>query len=115
VLRDNPSPLSVLYNHQERLGQLNMFLVGAGAIGCEMIKNWAMMGISCGDSGGDAGACCSGALLRALCSGCGVDVKVLRISLYLGVWIAWMLYRGFQRGCVVAIRCVAIRRSEKRA
>jgi ubiquitin-activating enzyme E1 len=40
-----------------------MFLVGAGAIGCEMIKNWAMMGISCGDSGGDAGARCSGALL----------------------------------------------------
>jgi hypothetical protein len=23
-----------------------------------MIKNWAMMGISCGDSGGDAGGCC---------------------------------------------------------
>ena len=34
---------------QEKLGQLNMFLVGAGAIGCEMIKNWAMMGIACGD------------------------------------------------------------------
>jgi molybdopterin/thiamine biosynthesis adenylyltransferase len=48
--------MCVLHNHQERLGQLNMFLVGAGAIGCEMIKNWAMMGISCGDSGGDAGA-----------------------------------------------------------
>jgi hypothetical protein len=62
-----------------------MFLVGAGAIGCEMIKNWAMMGISCGDSGSDAGACCSGALLRALCSGCDVDVVVMRISLYLGV------------------------------
>ena len=24
-----------------------MFLVGAGAIGCEMIKNWAMMGVAC--------------------------------------------------------------------
>lgn len=25
--------------------------VGAGAIGCEMLKNWAMMGVSCGDEG----------------------------------------------------------------
>jgi len=33
---------------QNKLGALNMFLVGAGAIGCEMIKNWAMMGIACG-------------------------------------------------------------------
>lgn len=32
---------------QEKLKDLNMFLVGAGAIGCEMIKNWAMMGIAC--------------------------------------------------------------------
>eukprot|EP00615_Pteridomonas_danica_P013815 CAMPEP_0114400252 /NCGR_PEP_ID=MMETSP0102-20121206/16262_1 /TAXON_ID=38822 ORGANISM="Pteridomonas danica, Strain PT" /NCGR_SAMPLE_ID=MMETSP0102 /ASSEMBLY_ACC=CAM_ASM_000212 /LENGTH=1016 /DNA_ID=CAMNT_0001562545 /DNA_START=1 /DNA_END=3051 /DNA_ORIENTATION=+ len=30
---------------QTKLGQLNYFLVGAGAIGCEMLKNWAMMGI----------------------------------------------------------------------
>ena len=28
-----------------------MFLVGAGAIGCEMIKNWAMMGIACNTAG----------------------------------------------------------------
>lgn len=42
---------------QEQLSSLNMFLVGAGAIGCEMIKNWAMMGISCpaGDKGGKRG------------------------------------------------------------
>jgi len=25
--------------------------VGAGAIGCEMLKNWAMMGIGCGSGG----------------------------------------------------------------
>jgi ubiquitin-activating enzyme E1 len=25
--------------------------VGAGAIGCEMLKNWAMMGVSCGGKG----------------------------------------------------------------
>ncbi len=31
---------------QQKLQQLNMFLVGAGAIGCEMVKNWALMGIS---------------------------------------------------------------------
>jgi ubiquitin-activating enzyme E1 len=29
---------------QEKMQQLSFFLVGAGAIGCEMIKNWAMMG-----------------------------------------------------------------------
>ena len=32
---------------QEKLAKLHMFLVGAGAIGCEMIKNWAMMGVAC--------------------------------------------------------------------
>jgi len=30
----------------EKLRKLNMFLVGAGAIGCEMLKNWALMGIA---------------------------------------------------------------------
>lgn len=30
---------------QESIAKLNMFLVGAGAIGCEMIKVWAMMGM----------------------------------------------------------------------
>jgi ubiquitin-activating enzyme E1 len=33
---------------QEKLGSLNMFLVGAGAIGCEILKIWAMMGVSTG-------------------------------------------------------------------
>lgn len=36
---------------QEKLGALNYFLVGAGAIGCEMLKNWAMMGVGTGPSG----------------------------------------------------------------
>ncbi|RHY80018.1 hypothetical protein DYB26_003579 [Aphanomyces astaci] len=31
---------------QEKLKQLRLFLVGAGAIGCEMLKNWALMGIA---------------------------------------------------------------------
>lgn len=29
-----------------RLNKLSMFLVGAGAIGCEMLKNWALMGVA---------------------------------------------------------------------
>ncbi|CAM9449721.1 unnamed protein product [Chrysoparadoxa australica] len=37
---------------QELLSAAQVFLVGAGAIGCEMLKNWAMMGVGCGDGGG---------------------------------------------------------------
>lgn len=29
----------------EKLASLNVFLVGAGAIGCEVLKNWAMLGL----------------------------------------------------------------------
>lgn len=36
---------------QEKLGKLNYFLVGAGALGCEYLKNLAMMGIGCGNGG----------------------------------------------------------------
>merc|ERR1719491_2108883 len=36
---------------QRAIMDLNYFLVGAGAIGCEMLKNWAMMGVGCGDKG----------------------------------------------------------------
>lgn len=36
---------------QAKLLKLNLFLVGAGAIGCEMLKNWSMMGVGCGDGG----------------------------------------------------------------
>ncbi|KAA6401271.1 MAG: putative Ubiquitin-activating enzyme E1 1 [Streblomastix strix] len=36
---------------QERLGTLNYFLVGAGALGCEAIKNYALMGVACGTNG----------------------------------------------------------------
>jgi ubiquitin-activating enzyme E1 len=36
---------------QNRIANLNYFLVGAGAIGCEMLKNWAMMGLATGSSG----------------------------------------------------------------
>jgi len=36
---------------QQRLLDLKYFIVGAGAIGCEMLKNWALMGVGCGPSG----------------------------------------------------------------
>jgi len=36
---------------QEHLMNLRYFLVGSGAIGCEMLKNWACMGMGCGPKG----------------------------------------------------------------
>ncbi|KAG0169689.1 SPS-sensor component ptr3 [Apophysomyces sp. BC1034] len=36
---------------QEKIANTNEFLVGAGAIGCEMLKNWAMMGLGAGANG----------------------------------------------------------------
>ncbi|KEI40633.1 uncharacterized protein L969DRAFT_85846 [Mixia osmundae IAM 14324] len=36
---------------QEKLANNRQFLVGAGAIGCEMLKNWAMMGLGSGSQG----------------------------------------------------------------
>jgi len=36
---------------QQKLLDLNYFIVGAGAIGCEMLKNWALMGVGCGSNG----------------------------------------------------------------
>ena len=36
---------------QEKIANVHQFLVGAGAIGCEMLKNWAMMGLATGTNG----------------------------------------------------------------
>ncbi|KAK7794144.1 hypothetical protein R5R35_012527 [Gryllus longicercus] len=36
---------------QKRLGSLKYFVVGAGAIGCELLKNFAMMGVGAGEGG----------------------------------------------------------------
>ncbi|KAH8889759.1 ubiquitin-activating enzyme E1 [Thozetella sp. PMI_491] len=36
---------------QEKLSNVKQFLVGAGAIGCEMLKNWAMIGLGTGPLG----------------------------------------------------------------
>lgn len=35
-------------NFQKKLGDLNYFVVGAGAIGCELLKNFAMIGVAAG-------------------------------------------------------------------
>eukprot|EP01127_Copromyxa_protea_P001458 TRINITY_DN11441_c0_g1_i1.p1 TRINITY_DN11441_c0_g1~~TRINITY_DN11441_c0_g1_i1.p1 ORF type:complete len:1058 (+),score=286.07 TRINITY_DN11441_c0_g1_i1:63-3176(+) len=37
--------------YNEKILNLNYFLVGAGAIGCEVLKCWAMMGLGCGPKG----------------------------------------------------------------
>lgn len=36
---------------QKKIENQRQFLVGAGAIGCEMLKNWAMMGLGTGSEG----------------------------------------------------------------
>ncbi|KAI9327506.1 hypothetical protein DFJ73DRAFT_766321 [Zopfochytrium polystomum] len=36
---------------QEKIANARQFLVGAGAIGCEMLKNWAMLGLGSGTNG----------------------------------------------------------------
>ena len=36
---------------QSKLSNVNEFLVGAGAIGCEMLKNWALIGLATGPKG----------------------------------------------------------------
>jgi ubiquitin-activating enzyme E1 len=36
---------------QAKILDLNYFIVGAGAIGCEMLKNWSLMGVGCGPKG----------------------------------------------------------------
>ncbi|KAJ2493780.1 E1 ubiquitin-activating protein, partial [Coemansia sp. RSA 2052] len=36
---------------QEQIANYREFLVGSGAIGCEMLKNWAMMGVASGPNG----------------------------------------------------------------
>lgn len=36
---------------QKKLGQQKYFIVGAGAIGCELLKNYAMLGVGAGEGG----------------------------------------------------------------
>lgn len=37
---------------QRKIANLSVFLVGSGAIGCEMLKNWALLGLGTGSQGG---------------------------------------------------------------
>ncbi|KAI1457556.1 hypothetical protein F4805DRAFT_428214 [Annulohypoxylon moriforme] len=37
--------------YQDKIANVRQFLVGAGAIGCEMLKNWAMIGLGVGPKG----------------------------------------------------------------
>ncbi|KAM9938105.1 hypothetical protein OXX80_002392 [Metschnikowia pulcherrima] len=39
-------------DYQQAIANLKVFLVGSGAIGCEMLKNWALMGLGSGPAGG---------------------------------------------------------------
>eukprot|EP00040_Diaphanoeca_grandis_P030633 m.181503 g.181503 ORF g.181503 m.181503 type:complete len:1254 (+) comp32069_c2_seq1:380-4141(+) len=36
---------------QEKLGNLKIFMVGCGALGCEFVKNFALLGVCCGPTG----------------------------------------------------------------
>ncbi|GAB4857367.1 E1 ubiquitin-activating protein [Ancistrocladus abbreviatus] len=36
---------------QKKIENANVFIVGSGALGCEFLKNVALMGVSCGDQG----------------------------------------------------------------
>lgn len=57
---ENTAPTNSRYDGQiavfgkefvERIHNLKVFLVGSGAIGCEMLKNWALMGLGSGPEG----------------------------------------------------------------
>jgi ubiquitin-activating enzyme E1 len=39
------------HEFQTKLTELHYFIVGSGAIGCELLKNFAMMGVGCSDRG----------------------------------------------------------------
>ncbi|CEG42526.1 ubiquitin-activating enzyme e1 [Plasmopara halstedii] len=56
----NAIPIGSRYDHmitafglsfQKQLGNVRTFLVGCGALGCEYLKNFAMIGVACGDNG----------------------------------------------------------------
>lgn len=53
-------PIGSRYDHiitafglefHQRLGNIRTFLVGCGALGCEYLKNFAMIGLACGEKG----------------------------------------------------------------
>ncbi|KTA96506.1 Ubiquitin-activating enzyme E1 1 [Nakaseomyces glabratus] len=57
---ENTAPINTRYDNQiavfgidfqRKLANSKVFLVGSGAIGCEMLKNWALMGLGSGPDG----------------------------------------------------------------
>lgn len=52
-LNDRYDPYRLVFGNKQHevMQNLNYFIVGAGAIGCEMLKNWAAMGIGTGKDG----------------------------------------------------------------
>ena len=36
---------------QQKMAKVNLFMVGAGALGCEFIKAFALMGVGCSAEG----------------------------------------------------------------
>ncbi|KEG08248.1 putative ubiquitin-activating enzyme e1 [Trypanosoma grayi] len=59
-ISDEYKPRNSRYDHliamlgktfQEKLGNLRVFMVGCGALGCENIKNFALCGVACGPKG----------------------------------------------------------------
>ncbi|KAK9481369.1 hypothetical protein V1514DRAFT_300802 [Lipomyces japonicus] len=57
---ENTAPIGSRYDNQiavfgrefhEKISNLKEFLVGSGAIGCEMLKNWALIGLGSGPQG----------------------------------------------------------------
>lgn len=46
------SQIKIFGKHfQEKLMNMKYFIVGSGAIGCELLKNFAMIGLGCGENG----------------------------------------------------------------
>lgn len=60
LTKESTAPRNSRYDNQiavfgkefvEKVQSLKIFLVGSGAIGCEMLKNWALMGLGSGPEG----------------------------------------------------------------
>ncbi|OHT01138.1 Ubiquitin-like modifier-activating enzyme 1 [Tritrichomonas foetus] len=50
---DRYDPYRIVFGNKqhEKMTQLKYFMIGAGALGCEQLKNWALMGIASGENG----------------------------------------------------------------
>ena len=53
---------------QTNIQNSSYFLIGAGAIGCEVLKTWAMMGIGCGSKGTRTFVCFAYECIQVWCT-----------------------------------------------